>query len=180
MRISKGAIVILVVGIVAVILGTYFAGEIQNFIALRAWSTGAARAAAGRLVEAIKNADLETVKGLCGPDVKVGEAEGQLTGIGQAGPMAPPPIPIALLIPTEGVDKATISFDIPPPRGTALITIAGPEGRTIRYHLKPSKGKWLLVGISSAMASGTGGGAGAPSVGPKSPSDEKTKSRRGS
>lgn len=180
MRISKGAIVVLVVGIVAVILGTYFAGEIQNYVALRAWSTSAARAAAGRLVEAIKSGDLQTVKGLCGPDVKVGEAEGRLTGIGLAGPMAPPPIPIALLIPSESVDQATISFDIPPPRGTALITIAGPEGRTIKYHLKPSKGKWLLVGISSAMASGAGAGASAPSAGSKSPSDDKAKSRRGS
>ncbi|HQK93335.1 MAG TPA: hypothetical protein PLD23_07505 [Armatimonadota bacterium] len=180
MRISKGAVAVLVIGIVAVILGTYFAGEIQNFVALRAWSTGAARAAAGRLVEAMKNRDLETVKGLCGPDVKVGEAEGQLTGIGQAGPMAPPPIPIDLLLPSESVDQATISFDIPPPRGTALVTIAGPEGRTIKYHLKPTKGKWLLVGVSSAMTGTAGGGASAASTGPKSSPNSKSNPRPGS
>jgi len=150
MRVSRGAVVVLIVGLVAVILVTYFTAEIQNFVALRAWSKGSARAAASRLIEGIRNRDLATVKGMCGDEVKVGEAEGKLTGLGQAGQMAPPPIPIASVTPAEEVGKAEISFEIRPPKGTALVTIAGPEGRTIKYHLKPVKGKWLLVGISSS------------------------------
>jgi len=151
MRLSKGAIVALIVGLVVVVLVTYFTAEIQNFVALKAWSKGATRAVAARVVDAIQNRDAAAIQEFCGGPVKPTEADGKLVALGITGGMAPPPVPVENLTPVEGVDKARIAFQIRPPHGTATVTMAGPNGSQIVLTLKPEKGKWNLVMVSSSV-----------------------------
>lgn len=174
MRLSKGAIVTLIVGLVVVVLVTYFTAEIQNFVALKAWSKGATRAVAARVVEAIRNRDAAAIQEFCGGPVKPTEADGKLAALGITGGMAPPPVPVENLTPVEGVEKAQIAFQIRPPHGTATVTMAGANDSKIVLTLKPEKGKWNLVMVSSSIraqnaAAGKGAGPGAQKGAGKAP-----------
>lgn len=175
MRVSRGAIVALVVGLVLVILVTYFADEVRHFFSLGAWSTGRARAATAQVVEVIRNRDFAAAQALCGRQVKAAEKDGKLSGLGMAGPMTPPPIPIEFLTPTAGAEQAKITFQLGATVGTATAELPGPDGSKIRFVLKRPQGKWLLVGVMTtagyapppAKAKG-----GEPGKSPKSPAAE--------
>jgi len=165
MRLSKGAIVALLIGLVVVILVTYFTAEIKNFVALRAWSKGATRAVAARVVEAIQNRDAAAIEEFCGGPVKPTEADGKLVSLGIKGGMAPPPVSVENLTPVEGVDKARIAFQVRPPHGTATVTMSGPNDSEIVLTLKPEKGKWSLWMVSSSSRA-QAAAAGGKTVGP--------------
>jgi len=172
MRVSKGAVAALAIGLVVVVLVTYFADEVRHFVSLGAWSTSRARAATSQVVEAIRNRDLATVQGFCGRQVKVAETDGKLTGLGMAGPMTPPPVPIELLTPTAGVDQAKITFQLAAMRGTATAELPGPDGSTVRFVLKRNEGKWLLVGATTTadyLPAPPPGKGGEPTKSPKGP-----------
>jgi len=180
MRVSKGAIAALAIGLVVVVLVTYFADEVRHFVSLGAWSTSRARAATSQVVEAIRNRDLATVQGFCGRQVRVAEADGKLSGLGMAGPMTPPPIPIEFFTPTAGADQAKITFQLAAMRGTATAELPGPDGSTVRFVLKRNEGKWLLVGAATTAdyaAPSAPSKGGAPGKSPKGPATESGRSR---
>ncbi|HOS94822.1 MAG TPA: hypothetical protein PLQ54_16000, partial [Armatimonadota bacterium] len=120
-----------------------------------------------------RDRDFAAAQALCGRQVRAAETDGKLSGLGMAGPMTPPPIPIELLTPTANADQAKITFQLAAMMGTATAELPGPDGSRIRLVLKRPQGKWLLVGVTTTgtylPAPGKGGEG---SRSPKSPTAE--------
>ncbi|MBD3174776.1 MAG: hypothetical protein GF320_06335 [Armatimonadia bacterium] len=145
--VSGGAVIILVLGVVAVLAGTFYAAEIKNFVTLQPWSKGGPLDYVDELAEALRSRDRAKVEALA-PEIQLPGEEGPITEVkGDASPMAPA-LPVAKVTPTSPAAEGRVIYDYRPKRGHLTIYLPAEGGGYVSMMVKPIDGQWqaFMVG----------------------------------
>jgi len=144
--VSPAAVVVLVVGVVCVLLGTYYAAEVRGFFGIKPWNKTAPKAFVAQYVAAMRAEDAATVKSLTGGSVQVIDEGGRLTKLKTGGPMAPAR-PATDYLPSGDPNQGTVSFRVTATQAFALVGVSAADGKTLEFKVSAEKGGWKVTDI---------------------------------
>jgi len=148
--VSRGAVIALVVGLVALLPLLYFSEVIVGAVRLQAWSKAGAISAVKEFVQAVESGDEARVQAFAGPTgILCTVADGRITAVKTDAKAAQKPsIPTEKLIPTsyEPDADSRYIFSMKPP--VLVLVLPAPGGR-ISFDVTRTDGKWVVMGIMS-------------------------------
>jgi len=158
--VSRGAVVALVIGLVALFPLLYFSEAIVGAVTLQAWSKAGAVATIQEFANAVQAGDEAKLQSLAGPaGFKCTFESGRIVRLKTDAKAAQKPeIPTERALPTSFVPgpESRYLFGTKPP--LLVLVLPAQEGR-VSFDMTRAQGKWRILGLSSL---GPGGGCTRP------------------
>lgn len=144
---SGGAIIILVIGVIAVVAGTFYAAEIKHIWILQPWNKSAPMAVIEAATQALQSHDKEALQSV-GPGLVVIDQDGVITAV-KPGPQAQRDLPVESVSPSGSASEAVLRYDYRPVKGFLNAYLPTEDGSWVRMTLRREKGVWQVTALAA-------------------------------
>ncbi len=143
--VSGGAIIFLVIGVIAVVAGTFYSAEIKHILTMQPWDKSAPMAVIETATQALQNRDKEALLSV-GPSLPVIDEDGVITAV-KPGPQAQRNLPVESLSPSGSASEAILKYDYRPVKGFLNAFLQTEDGGWVSMTLKREKGVWQVTAL---------------------------------